>query len=95
MRHIHYLCIDAGLSREDRLSLARTLLDYPEEYLRTFNDLTIDELETIVTALKSWKLIQEIRTANGSAVADAIKLVQDLDRSAVELTEEVVQEMER
>lgn len=68
-RRMMALMTKAGISsREDRLHVARTLLGEPVE---SFTRMSDEDVEKIVTGLRSWELVQEERFLNGTMFIEA------------------------
>lgn len=86
MRHIFAICSEAGVDRSDRIELAKAILELGEG-IESYNELEIADLEDILFALKGWRVVQELRLANGTMYVEARVLVEqqeELDGDAVE-----------
>ena len=67
------ICNAAGLSRIDRLDLARELLKI--DRVESFNDLSEREMDDLCFGLEAWDTVQKLREANGSLLHEAKHLV--------------------
>ena len=83
-KRIFAMCNRANIARSDRIELAKALLDLGEFDIKSYNDLSVRDLNDIVFALKSWETIELLRAVNGSQLAQARRLVREADFSPEE-----------
>lgn len=77
LRYIFVLASEAGINNtSDRVELAKALLDIGEG-LTSYTELSTEDLEAIVFALRSWRTVQELRLANGVLEVEAEVLLRD------------------
>lgn len=78
---------EAGIkSRDDRLELAEDIL---KKRLNSFTELSDDDYLDLHFALQAWKVIQDVRSANGALLEESSFIVEnrfDIDLSEYEKT---------
>lgn len=81
------ICRNAGLSRTDRLDLARELLG--GDVVTSFNDLSEIDLQDLCFALTGWDTVQKLRLSSGALLYEAKAIVAADAKGYVESLEEI------